>query len=96
MDSSSHPVLPTIHLNGTGRDTLLREYSQARKALFEAQSAFSRITVHGRDYYPQGPAAFYCAQAERTQLWSHFQAIERHLTAHIDHLELNGPPRIPS
>lgn len=79
-------TLPSMHWNGTGRATLLEEYTRARKALFEAQSAFSRITVHGRDYYPQGPAAFHCAQAEHHQLWSHFQAIERHLTAHVNHL----------
>jgi hypothetical protein len=92
-DTVTPPTLPTIHLNGSGRDTLRQEYTRARKALRDTFAAFGAITVHGRDYYPQGPAAHLCALAEHHRLWSHFQAIERHLTAHVNHLT---PPADPS
>ena len=50
-------MIPTIHLNGTGKTTLLEELVAALTALNNAHDALCRVTVHGRDYYPQGPSA---------------------------------------
>lgn len=44
---------PTIHMNGTGYETLNREYMNAHKALGDALVALEAVTVHGRDYYVQ-------------------------------------------
>lgn len=46
-------MVPTVHLNGTGQETLLREVAEARFALGEALSRLCAMTVHGRDYYVQ-------------------------------------------
>ena len=44
-------TLPSIHLNGTGKDMLLRGYKDAVKALREAQDAVGTIEFNARDYY---------------------------------------------
>ena len=44
---------PMVHLNGTSRDELLRQYSDALYALSNALDAIGRATPHGRDYYIQ-------------------------------------------
>ena len=51
-------MIPTIHLNGTGAEALKREIEAAVDAVGTAMRAVANMTVHGRDYYPQGPDAF--------------------------------------
>lgn len=58
-------TIPTLHLNGTGRTTLRDEYAVAYNALLKAREAFASTTCNGRDFYPQGPDAYYKARDER-------------------------------
>jgi hypothetical protein len=48
---------PTIHLNGTSRESLLEAIEEAHAAIREAQVKLAETAPNGRDYYPQGPAA---------------------------------------
>jgi len=57
-------MTPTIHLNGTGRKSLLDELEVAHTALNQALVAVGQVTVHGRDYYPQGDHAYGQAREE--------------------------------
>ena len=50
--------LPTIHINGTGRNALESDYRAVRAKLRETIAAFEAVEFNGRDYYPQGPSAF--------------------------------------
>ncbi len=47
-------LIPTIHLNGTPRQYLEDEAVKAYEALATARDAIRQITIHGRDFYPQG------------------------------------------
>lgn len=58
-------TIPTIHLNGTGGKDLWNEYHAAYKAIDAAIDALCDATCNGRDFYPQGPAAFSHARSER-------------------------------
>lgn len=58
---------PTVHLNGTSRDQLLAETTEALRALRGALIAVEDITVNGRDYYPQGPDALSEAQLQHAK-----------------------------
>ncbi len=49
---------PTLHLNGTGKEMLLKGYMAAYHALREAQKAMESIEFNPRDYYVQGPEAW--------------------------------------
>jgi hypothetical protein len=48
---------PTVHLNGTSREELLKGYSEAYTALRKAMDALSQCSPNGRDYYVQGDKA---------------------------------------
>jgi hypothetical protein len=61
------PTLPTIHQNGTGADTLYREYQAVRRAIAAAADALAAATCNQRDFYPQDPAAWQRARAERAE-----------------------------
>lgn len=58
-------TVPTIHLNGTGFTTLRDEYAAAYDAIDKAIDALVKAELNGRDYYPQGPDAYYKARDER-------------------------------
>ena len=55
---------PTIHLNGTAKVDLLNEHEAAIRAVSNAIETVNLITVHGRDYYPQGAEAYAEARQE--------------------------------
>lgn len=57
-------IFPTIHLNGTSKDSLLEALEEAHAAIREAQKKLSECAPNGRDYYPQGPGVIYKAQDE--------------------------------
>jgi hypothetical protein len=50
------------------------------------------MTVHGRDYYPQGPDAIVQAQREHAKRIQDVQAIERELNAILVALRDQGVP----
>jgi hypothetical protein len=64
-------MIPTIHLNGTSREELIRQLRVASEALLEARRALERTAPHGRDYYPQGKGAIQQAQTE------HYERLRR-------------------
>jgi hypothetical protein len=57
-------MIPTVHLNGTGKKNLLAELEVAYAAMDSAIDALRQVTVHGRDYYVQGEHAYGQARTE--------------------------------
>lgn len=57
-------MIPTIHLNGTSREELIKQLLNASDALLVAIDKLGDASPHGRDYYPQGPDAFLKAHDE--------------------------------
>lgn len=55
---------PTIHLNGTSRESLMDSLMNAGAAIKKAIRALQEAAPHGRDYYPQGPDVYRKAVAE--------------------------------
>lgn len=43
-------IAPLVHLNGTGRDGLMRGYREAARTLRAAVEALQQTAPHGRDY----------------------------------------------
>ena len=80
------PTLPTIHINGTARQTLLDHYNDAYRALLTAHAAFAEIEFNARDYYPQGPDAYPRARTERDIALHKFADLKQYLEAHLVHL----------
>jgi hypothetical protein len=74
-------TLPTIHLNGTGADSLQREYRAVRKAVATAADALAAATCNLRDFYPQDPEAWRAAQAERAEAFRLLQQVSDYAEA---------------
>jgi hypothetical protein len=58
-------TLPTIHLNGTGAQSLADEYHAVYQAIDRACEALATATCNARDFYPQGNGAYQQARKER-------------------------------
>jgi hypothetical protein len=74
-------ALPTIHINGTGADSLQREYRAVRKAVAAAADALAAATCNARDFYPQDPDAWRRAQAERADAFRLLQQVSDYAEA---------------
>lgn len=74
--------LPTIHMNGTGKETLEREYEAAAEALENFTQKFQSITCHPRDYYVQedGQANYQKAVNERREIFAKLREIDAYIT----------------
>ena len=56
---------PVVHLNGSGKKLLNKQYRNAYDALHTAIGALIEMSPHGRDYYPHpDPDAFEKAREE--------------------------------
>lgn len=79
--------LPAVHLNGSGRDNLLKPYEIALSSFVAAENAFLDTECHPRDYYiyPED-GAYSQARAKREAMLRYFHELRHYLQAHVDHL----------
>lgn len=52
-ESGKEVIAPTVHLNGSGKTSLVKGYQKLREAIWEAQRVMGEVSPHGRDYYVQ-------------------------------------------
>ena len=58
-------AIPTIHLNGSNKATMLEDLANAREAIRDAIRALGETMPNGRDFVPtQGSEAFRLAQSQ--------------------------------
>ena len=78
--------LPTIHLNGTGANTLMADYETARNALMDFREKFGAIEFNSRDYYVDGPESWEEATDARIEINEMIRDINRYLERHLIHI----------
>ena len=71
------PAVPTVHLNGTSRAELLREYENAIRGVRDAIAAVEGAAPHGRDYYLNGTLTQ--AQREHASRVARLVTVQREL-----------------
>jgi hypothetical protein len=76
---------PTIHLNGTSRDSLFDSYCNAASALRNALAALEDAAPNARDYYPQGEGAFIAAAREHEDRTASLRYVLAQIDALVDH-----------
>ena len=81
----SNITLPTVHLNGTSRDTLLEGYIAALDALRLAMAACRAAAPHARDYYMH-PNSFALAAEEHAIRWTRLADTVSELTEIAQHV----------
>ena len=64
LDMNNAIALPTVHLNGTSRQSLIDDNDAAYNALRAAVRALEKAAPNARDYYVQGDGAFANAVAQ--------------------------------
>lgn len=74
MSEYNTKMIPTVHLNGTGLETLQRGWTATADALDEAIAKANAIEFNSRDYYPAGPEAF---ERARDEMVEHLLALKR-------------------
>ena len=86
-DTASQFTFPLIHFNGNSRESLLRDYNNARDKLQEAMEAYRRIDFHPRNYYPLAEGSYERALVEHHAHWRKYTEMDEYLTAHVVHLQ---------
>jgi hypothetical protein len=81
-DDPPAPAFPVIHLNGTGYDTLMREYTELLRSANALGKQLSDTTFHARDYYPV-EGSWEKAVTAREEIWSHLKSIEKYAEEHM-------------
>jgi hypothetical protein len=74
-------IFPTVHLNGTGRDTLSDGYSEAGVAVERAIKALAAVEFNSRDYYVQPAGAWEQARAEMEARFTALRQVRADLLA---------------
>lgn len=74
-------TVPGLHLNGSDGPALLQALVAAEHAVHLAGDALAETTPHGRDYYPQGEAAYPQARAEHVDRSKRLDSVREELAA---------------
>lgn len=80
------PTLPTIHSNGTGKQTLLDGYLDAYHAVDAVAMTLRKVEFNARDYYVQGPDAWPQAVKERQEMFAKLESIKQDLMSILTHV----------
>jgi len=84
---SNEFTTPTVHLNGTGAESLRAEYSRAAKALQKFNDAFNDATCNPRDFYVGKAGAWETADDERREAARCLRHLLRYVDAWNDSIE---------
>jgi hypothetical protein len=77
-------TLPTIHLNGTGAQSLADEYLAVYRAIDQANDALAAATCNARDFYPQEPGAYARAMSQRYEAFRKLKEVQAYAQAWIE------------
>ena len=91
MTETQEYPLPTVHLNGTSKESLLEGNVRILSAVNELREAISSCQFHGRDYYVQDQDAgietsYVRAYDERIKHLNNIGDFEQYIEKHIDHI----------
>jgi len=85
--------LPTVNLNGTDRETLLKDNVRILSAIADLREAINASTFHPRDYYAAtvtegnyGQAPYQEAREERAKHIKKINEFGEYIEQHIEHL----------
>ena len=80
--------MPCIHMNGSGENSLRRQYNELFEAVSEAQIKLLYDTdFHQRDYYPLGDEAWDKAYQEREEVKEAMSKVYQYVKQHMHFLQ---------
>ena len=94
MTETKEYPLPTVHLNGTGKEMLLEGNYGILRGIDGLEESISKCEFHGRDYYVQdGDYAMHEGDAyqealkERQKHFRNINAFREYIEEHIKHID---------
>lgn len=78
--------LPSIHSNGTGIDSLIKQYDELSTAFNNFAKKWEEIDFHARDYYVQEQEAWMEALSERRDQSENLMSVSRYINEIREHL----------
>lgn len=69
-------MIPSVHLNGTSKQELIRTNMAALLSVTAAISNVQKSAPNGRDFYPQSPDAITTAMAEHWERINKLKAVQ--------------------
>ncbi len=85
-------TMPCIHMNGSGENSLRRQYNKLFCAVSEAQMKFRYLEFHQRDYYPLGDEAWDKAFKEREEVKEAINTVYQYAKQHMHFLDYGKEP----
>lgn len=70
-------MIPTIHMNGTSKESLLDDACNVMSAIAKAIDVACAAAPNARDYYTQGPEAFGKARDEHDSRCERLDAVRK-------------------
>ena len=87
------PIKPTIHINGTSAEELLKNLRAAYNAILNAQAALQGTAPHGRDYYVQSGDAIAVAISQHVSRVTRLESVRKEieeLAIHVSNHAVSG------
>ena len=81
---------PLVHLNGTSREELLRQITEAMSALTDAVTALNNACPNLRDYYPLPEGCWSAAVAEHVSRRERLMSVREELCEIADRIADGG------
>ena len=78
--------LPTVHMNGTGLQTLREDYDLADDKFQDFLDAWQKMEFNARDYYVNGPEHWQKATEARQEINKALRHLKAYLDAHREYL----------
>ena len=83
-------LVPTVHLNGTSKDELIRQFSEAICAVHEAGRKLAAACPNGRDLYVQGPGAILDAMRQHEDRLKRIKSVATELETILEKVDEQG------
>jgi hypothetical protein len=89
MNQDVNVVTPIVHMNGTGKQTLLNQREDVYTALREVERCICQMAPNGRDYYPE-PGRMELAQAQHARRLGMLKQLMSEMVAEAEAIQEAG------
>lgn len=83
-------TFPTVHMNGTGKQSLLGDLEHAHLKVREAITALANAAPNARDYYVQSMDSYYAARTEHCDRVQKLVDVRKDLEALAENISRQG------
>ena len=92
MTETEEYPMPTVHLNGTSKDSLLEGNTDILHKIHNLEDTICNCVFHGRDYYvldadPYSLESYQAALKERQKHLKNLESFKEYIEKQINHID---------